>query len=90
MKSERADDVNGAGFVLAPPDDYESEWIDFGYSGSGLKPRGLHSPPTTHPSTRELLGSRGLGRRRWLVRLGTGWGAGSTSSSARWIRGLRT
>ena len=51
--------INGVDLVLTPPDDHESEWIDFGYPCSESKPPGFDSPSTNRRSTHASSASRG-------------------------------
>ena len=54
--------INGVDLVLAPPDDHESEWIDFGYSLQRLEAAWLRLSPNEPPLNPRIVGEPGLGK----------------------------
>ena len=54
--------TNGVDLVLAPPDDHESEWIDFGYSLQRLEAAWLRLSPNEPPLNPRIVGEPGLGK----------------------------
>ena len=54
--------VDGVNLVLAPPDDHESEWIDFGYSLQRLEAAWLRLSPNEPPLNPRIVGEPGLGK----------------------------
>ena len=54
--------INGVDLVLAPPDDHESEWIDFGYSLQRLEAAWLRLSLNEPPLNPRIVGEPGLGK----------------------------
>ena len=54
--------IDGVDLVLAPPDDHESEWIDFGYSLQRLEAAWLRLSPNEPPLNPRIVGEPGLGK----------------------------
>ncbi len=54
--------VDGVDLVLAPPDDHEAEWIDFGYSLQRLEAAWLRLSPNEPPLNPRIVGEPGLGK----------------------------
>jgi MoxR-like ATPase len=54
--------IHGVDLVLTPPDDHESEWIDFGYSLQRLEAAWLRLSPDEPPLNPRIVGPPGLGK----------------------------
>jgi hypothetical protein len=54
--------IDGVDLVLAPPDDHESEWVDFGYSLQRLEAAWLRLSPNEPPLNPRIVGEPGLGK----------------------------
>ena len=83
--------INGVDVVLTPPDDHESEWIDFGYSLQRLEAAWLRLSPNEPPLNPRIVGEPGLGKTTLAVRCSPiAWSDRCICSSARWTRVRRT
>lgn len=54
--------IGGVELVLAPPDEHESEWIDFGFSLQRLEAAWLRLSPDEPTLTPRIVGQPGLGK----------------------------
>ena len=61
--------IDGVDLILAPPDEHESEWIDFGFSLQRLEAAWLRLSPNEPPLNPRIVGEPGLGKTRLLAHL---------------------